>query len=184
MCVYGILSAIYGLGMEDSQLHPLEAYKLRALQYNFAWEIGYLVTAALVKTSIGVAVIRIALQRRYLYTIYAMVIIAVLTCVTAVIWEFAACRPLASRWDSEVGSCVIPGYVPISFAVGGLTVITDAAYSIVPVFILRRSMMPPRIKYGLMVVLACGSLAAIVSLAKFPFVPYFVADDDYLCESI
>lgn len=181
-CTYAILSACYGLGIPDSELNPLAAYQTRALEYNVWWEICYLISAALVKTSVGVASIRIALERRYRYTVYGCVAVSNAACIGGVIWELAACRPIATRWDTEIGSCYVPGLVPIAYAITTITVLTDAGYALVPVFILQGILMRPRVKYALMVVLAMGSTAAIASVARYPFVPYFNATENYLCE--
>lgn len=157
---------------------------MRSLQYNCWWEVSYLFTSALVKTSIGVAVIRIALERRYRYTVYAFLGFTNAACIGGVIWQIAACRPIATRWNPYVGSCNVPGLVPIAYAITAVTVITDAGFALVPIFILRRLTMSPRVKYGLMFVLALGSVAAFASVARYPNVKYFDATEDYMCKYI
>lgn len=161
----------------------MQAYATRVLEYNLWWEVSYLISAALVKTSIGVASLRIAFQRRYRYTIYASLALSNAACIGGVIWELAACRPLAARWNHEAGTCDAPGLAAISYAITTVTVITDAACALVPVLILRNVTMRPRMKYSLMVVLALGSTAAFASVARFPFVPYFKVQENFLCES-
>lgn len=171
------------MGTPDSQLDPLLFYSTRALEYFVWWEISYLIAAGLIKTSIGVAVIRIALERRYLYTIYVLLFLSVAACVGGVIWEIAACRPISTRWNIFAGTCVVPGLVQISYAITAVTVITDAGYALVPIFILRRLTMTPRIKYALMFVLALGSVAALAAVCRYPFIGYFGAEHNYLCKS-
>lgn len=154
----------------------------RGLESFIWWEIAYLVAAGLIKTSIGVAVIRIALERRYLYTIYILLFLSVASCVGGVIWEVAACSPISARWNVYAGTCVVPGLVQISYAITAVTVITDAGYALVPIFILRRLSLVPRIKYGLMFVLALGSVAALAAVCRYPFLQYFSAEENYLCK--
>lgn len=147
------------------------------------WELTYLIASALVKTSIGVAVIRIASERRYRYTIYALVIGSIASCLGGIIWELAACRPVASRWNPYIGKCTLPGIVVLGYAITVVTVITDAGYALVPILILRRLSMRRRVKYGLMVVLALGSFASIVSVLRYIFIKYSdEALPDYLCK--
>lgn len=157
---------------------------MRAIEYNVWWEISYLISAALVKTSVGVAGVRIALDRRYRWTIYGCVTLSNVANVGGVIWEVTACSPIASRWNPEAGTCNVPGLIPISYVVTTMTTITDGACAVVPVLILRGLQMPPRRKYALMVVLAMGSTAAIACLARLPFVPYFNVKENFLCESV
>lgn len=184
-CTYGILNALYGLGFPDSHLEPnLPAYMFRSLQYNVWWELSYLISSTLIKTSIGVAVIRIALKRRYRYTTYVFVIVSCAICVVGVIWELAACAPISSRWNPYDGACKVPGLIQLSYLVTAVTVVTDAGYALVPIFILRRLSMMPRVKYGLMFVLALGSVAAVASVCRYPFIGYFAAEHDYLRKSI
>lgn len=78
---------------------------------------------------------------------------------------------------------MVPGLVQISYAITAVTVITDAGYALVPIFILRRLSMTPRIKYALMFVLALGSVAALAAVCRYPFIQYFSAEHDYLCKS-
>lgn len=78
---------------------------------------------------------------------------------------------------------MVPGLVQISYAITAVTVITDAGYALVPIFILRRLSMVPRIKYGLMFVLALGSVAAIAAVCRYPFLGYFGAEHNYLCKA-
>lgn len=173
---------MYGLGTPDSQLSPLELYSYRSLEYNVWWEVSYLIASALIKTSIGVAVLRIAFERRYRYTIYLFLFVVNAACIGGVIWELAACRPIATRWNPYVGSCNVPGLIPIAYGITVVTVITDAGYALVPIFILRRLSMMPRVKYGLMFVLALGSTAAIASVCRYPFIVYFAATQNFLCK--
>lgn len=146
--------------------------------------MSYLVTAAFVKTSIGVAGIRIALERRYRYTIYGFVAVSNVACIGGIIWQLAACRPIETRWNPYVGTCNVPGLVPIAYAITAVTVVTDAGYALVPILILRRLSMAPRIKYGLMFVLALGSVAAIVSVLRYPFIVYFTSTHNFLCKHL
>ncbi|CAN8103329.1 unnamed protein product [Discula destructiva] len=182
--VYAFLGAAYGIGTPDSELDPLLPYAFRGRQYNTYWEVSYLFASALVKTSVGVAVIRIALERRYRYTIYAFIFASNATCIGGVIWEFAACRPVSTRWNLYEGSCNIPGFLVLTYGVTAVTVVTDAGYALVPIFILRRLSMRPRIKYGLMFVLALGSVAAIASVVRYPFIVYFNVEEEYLYNNV
>ncbi|KAJ4405906.1 hypothetical protein N0V82_010237 [Gnomoniopsis sp. IMI 355080] len=151
------------MGIPDSALNPALAYKTRGLELLVWWEMAYLIAAGFIKTSIGVAVIRIALERRYCYTIYVLLFLSIASCVGGVIWELAACRPISTRWNVYAGTCVVPGLVPIAYAITAVTVITDAGYALVPIFILRRLSMQRRVKYGLMFVLGLGSVAAFAA---------------------
>lgn len=182
--IYGIVACTHGLGTPDSQLDPALAYTTRGLEYLVWWEVSYLTAAGIIKASIGVAVIRIALERRYRYTIYALVFLSSAACVGGIIWELAACRPISTRWNIYAGSCVVPGLLQISYAITAMTVITDAGFALVPILILRRLSMVPRIKYSLMFVLALGSVAALAAVCRYPFLGYFGAEHNYLCKRL
>lgn len=156
---------------------------MRAAEYYDFWEIFYLISVCLVKTSIGLAVVRISITRRYSIPIWAFVIINNLTFLGALIWLLQSCRPFAARWNSALGTCNSDGILAVLYTSVAVSCITDAGCAIVPVFIVRKLQMPSQVKYALMAVLATGGLAAVFSVARFGILHYLAATEEYLCKS-
>lgn len=200
-CYHATLAALYGLGAPDDSPQPQTspaslALAARAIQYDLAWEISYLVALALVKTSVGATLLRIAARgsrRRHRAVVWAVLVACDAAHAAGVVFLLLSCRPLAARWNpllvdggggdgdggsdgGEGGGGGCPGdvmLVPMAYALMGVGAVTDAVFALVPVDIVRGLQMPRRVKGTLMVVLSMGLLAAFFSMARFPFCPYF-----------
>lgn len=173
-CSYAILSALYGLGGPDEHTSTARALAVRAIEYNHYWEIVYLFAIGLIKTSVGITILRIAVKRRHRRSVWGVLIFSNVAYGGGVIFLFASCRPLAARWNPLLGTC--PGdflMVPMGYCLMTVGVITDAACALIPIDIVRGLQMPRRLKCTLMVVMSMGLLAAIFSGARYPFCHYF-----------
>lgn len=175
------MACYYGLGTPDDELN--DRIITTGKEYMTWWDACYLISLSLVKTSIAIAVVRIAPGLRHRYYIYVCITLSNVTFMGALVWLLASCQPLAARWDSSLGTCAATELMaPLSYAATVIAVVTDAGCAIIPVMIVRKLEMTSRVKYALMVVLAMGSLASVASLARFAFVPYYNETYNYLCK--
>lgn len=156
---------------------------MRAAEYYTFWEAFYLISVCLVKTSIGLAVVRISITRRYSLPIWAFVILNNLVFLASLIWLLVSCKPVAARWNSALGTCSNDGILAVVYSSVAISCITDAGCAIVPVFIVRKLQMPQRVKYALMAVLATGGLSAVFSVARFAILQYLTSTEEYFCKS-
>lgn len=171
MATYAIQASLYGLGAPGSLPTPLAA---AAIEYNTLWEIAYLFSISIAKSAIGISLLRISIKPRHRRAVWTLLVGCNTAYGAGVLYEFAACRPFAARWNVLVGSCGGDNIMPIlGVCLITLAAVTDAGYVVLPIDILRELQMPARLKYTLMAVMALGGSAAIFAVAQYPFAKYF-----------
>lgn len=172
-CYYAILSALYGIGVPDGNTSTARALAVRAIEYLQYWEIAYIFAIALIKTSVGITILRIAVERRHRHSVWLVLIICNTVYAAGIIFLFASCRPMEARWNPLAGSCGGEFMMTaLAYCLITLGCITDAACALIPIDIVRGLQMPRRPKCTLMVVLSLGLLAAFFSGARYPFCAY------------
>lgn len=171
MCYYSILGSFYGIGARPEDLD--QGKLLRGVQYGLRGEIFYIFSIAIVKTSVGLGVLRIAIERRYRRIIMSIIFSATGFYVGSLICVFMLCTSL---WKTQLVATCTDTSFPYAMVWLGMSIaaLTDAAFAIVPIILVRRLHLPRRTKYALMVVFALGSLGAVASVARFPFVNAWV----------
>lgn len=169
--VYVVLGNFYGLGAQPEEV---DLGKLvMAVQYGLRGEVAYLWAISLAKTSVGLGLLRIAYQRRYRIAIAAILIISLILNIGSLITVLKICTTVC---DPEIeNSCTTAGFpYPLVLMGLGLAAFTDAAFAIIPVLLVSRLRLPRRTKYALVAVFAFGSLGALASFARFPFIDSWV----------
>lgn len=175
---------MYGIGdpAEEFELGTL----LRGVQYSLRGEVSYVFAIALIKTSVGFGILRIAFEQSHRRAIMALIIGSNLVYVGSLICIFILCTSL---WRTQMeGTCTNSSVPYILVWMGmALSAISDAAFAIIPVMLVRRLTLPSRTKRSLMCVFAVGSLGAVASVARFPFLPTWVElspnHPEAMCES-
>ncbi|KAJ4415017.1 hypothetical protein N0V82_007599 [Gnomoniopsis sp. IMI 355080] len=165
---YSILAGTYGLGTPDDELTAPLA--LRGIQYNTWWEVSYCVSISFTRTSIGIAVLRIAVARAHRVACWCLILVSNLTYLGGMIWALSHCAN-AQVQGTLSGHCTGDSIIlPLSYVVLITAALCDAGFVLVPFLVVRRLQMRPRLKYTLMAVMAMGSLAAVFSTARLPWV--------------
>lgn len=99
------------------------------------------------------------------------------------IWALSHCNGKDAVWNSLVGNCAGGSIIlPICYIVLITAALCDAGFVLVPFLVVRKLQMKPRLKYTLMAVMAMGSLAAVFSTARLPWVPYLPVKYGTLCK--
>lgn len=169
---------------QDSDLNSF--HELKTIYYQVWWNSFLVVGLCFTKTSIGVAIVRISIHKRYDYMIYAILAVSNLSFISLFIWILASCTPVAARWNPYLGTCHTEGLLPMVYLTTTTAFISDAGCAIIPILILRELMLPRRTKYALMCVLAMGGVTVVIALARFPFIKYlsvYSIRKDALCKS-
>lgn len=184
MCGYSILGSLYGIGdpAEEFELGTL----LRGVQYALRGEVCYVFSIALVKTSVGLAILRLAFERSHRRVIIFIIVGSNLVYAGSLVCIFILCTSL---WRTQMVATCTATSVPYILVWMGmvLSAVSDAAFAIIPVMLVRRLMLPSLTRRSLMCVFAVGSLGAVASVARFPFMPTWVElspdHPETMCES-
>lgn len=178
---YSILAATYGLGTPDHELtQPLA---VRGIQYNTWWEVSYCVSISFTRTSIGIAVFRVAVQKSHRLACWCLILVSNLTYLGGMIWALSHCNGEDALWNALSGHCTGDSIIlPLSYIVLITAALCDAGFVLVPFLVVRNLQMRQRLKYTLMAVMAMGSLAAVFSTARLPWIPYLPVKFGTLCK--
>lgn len=178
---YAVLSSIYGLGTPDADvILPLA---VTGIYYNKWWEVAYCFSISFTRTSIGVAILRIAVEKAHRIACWGLVVVSNACYIAGVIWATAHCSPAAYPWNVLEGTCAGDSIIiPLTYVIMITAAFCDAGFALVPFLVVRNLQMRPDLKYTLMVVMAMGSLAAFSSVARLPWVHYMPARLGTMCE--
>lgn len=123
------------------------------------WQIFYISGSVFIKASICATLARIATQRRYIYTLWGLVVVSVIATLVAISAVLVRCKPVAASWNPALGTCIDQSIIiALTYAVSVINVVTDWAVAVIPVFILWNLQMRKTLKKMIALVLGLGVL--------------------------
>ncbi|KAI1881832.1 hypothetical protein JX265_000658 [Neoarthrinium moseri] len=181
-CVFILLATRFGLGTPDDRLTaPLKA---RAALYMGYWQMHYAASVNLVKAGIAVALLRLTIQRRYRYAIWAILVSAPVFTLGVVIVLVTTCHPVGAQFDLDLGPCPAHDLMAqLSYLFTVFTVILDWACAIIPYLLLRKLEMRRYVKVSLVIVLTMGGFASTAAIVRLPYLKYYRTTEDQLFEN-
>ncbi|KAI1641310.1 hypothetical protein F4809DRAFT_585837 [Biscogniauxia mediterranea] len=171
-CAFTIAASYYGLGTHDSLLTPEQ--KSLSLEFIFFFQLCEAAFTILIKSSIAIFLLRIAIQRRYRYPLWFVIIATIVGCVVPGVVVITLCRPLSAQWDPSAGTCGDYSIIiSLSYAVSVITVVTDWVCAIIPCILIRSLNITTDQKIPLMITLSLGILASAASIGRMPYLQYY-----------
>lgn len=182
----GLYACFFGLGTV-----PSSAYIIRGSKFTWVSQVTTVVAATAIKSSIAISLLRFAIERRYIWSIYALILILIGTAIGCVISTITFCHPIEGNWNPLLAKCGPWKRQNISAMVWLIvSIFTDLCCTLLPwsVFaakdhlatllltyysirmIVRRLPLPRRSKISVMLVLGFGSVSCIAAIVKAPFV--------------
>ncbi|OCL12575.1 hypothetical protein AOQ84DRAFT_270586, partial [Glonium stellatum] len=172
-----------GMGTHFADL-SLESYS-RGSKLFFLCELLYVLVTALVKVSICITLLRIAVERPQVYTLYAIIVLTTLFSIFYFFFILFLCRPTSFFWEQVLGatdgSC-LPGNAITSatYAHGIFIVMVDLTLGTFPIFLVRKLKLNYRSKVSVALILAFGSIASVATIARLPNVQSLANRTDFL----
>lgn len=121
-----------------------------------------MVATVLIKLSIGAFLLRIAMERYQIYTIYCVLSIQVTFSIFYFFFILFQCDPISYFWERVVkpgGSCGRShAIVKVTYAHGAIIALGDWTLGILPMFIVWNMSLKRRTKISVAVLLAFGSM--------------------------
>jgi hypothetical protein len=134
-------------------------HQLIPLQALMTFQILYCASLIFIKSSICVALIRLVISKRLLYTLYAILTLSASYGFIAMMTVLLQCRPLKATWDPSAGSCSNGAIITnISWFVTACSITTDFACAVMPFVILWNLQMRKRLKFTIAAMLSLGFL--------------------------
>ncbi|TGO47597.1 hypothetical protein BOTNAR_0516g00040 [Botryotinia narcissicola] len=152
--IFAYLGVHYGIGVHAAQLTYDQL--INAAKYQVFVEIGYILCTAIIKTSVGLLLLRItSVKTFYKYVIWiSLAIIWIWTIITFDI-SCVQCRPLKASWDPLTpGVCLEPRIIAnFAYAISAETIFFDWLFALLPIPMLWKIKMGLRLKFSVMVIL-------------------------------
>lgn len=177
---HGIIAVADPLAEVSKSVLP-SWFALTTAQMILACEVLYLVEQILLKASLAIFFLRIVTvtwQRRVfqaLICFYELYTLALFFCVL-----FADGRPTGH--NILLGSASNPDFDhalfgPLNYIQTVLNIVVDITFTMIPIFVVSKALMPLREKISISVLILIAALGSIVSIARLPYIPIIVRDN-------
>lgn len=186
-CAFILIGVQYGLGRHNKSLD--QEHEIGALKYQALATITYIADMMFIKFSIGFFLLRLAVQRRYTYTIYGSIFVVGCWSLVLFFWNLFQCHPVAAQWDYTIlqkdttAFCVdSSAVVNAAYSLSALTVLSDWFYALIPIPMIWSVKMSIQAKATVVIVLGLGVFASIATLIRLKFLADLTDLEDLLCK--
>ena len=145
----------------------------------------YIANMMFVKLSIGIFLLRIAMQKRYKYIIWASLVVITLWSLALFFWDVFQCNPVEKQWDYTIatGHCVsVSEVVTAAYALSVMTIITDWLFALLPIPMVWNVKMTKQAKATVIAILGLGIFASVATLIRLKFLADLADTEDILCK--
>ncbi|KAI5924832.1 hypothetical protein F4810DRAFT_709402 [Camillea tinctor] len=173
-CAFILAGVTYGVGRHNKSLSQYD--EIQALMYQALATATYILNMLLIKLSIGVFLLRLAMERRYKYTIFISLGIITVWSLVLFFWNLFQCNPFAAQWDYTIlqndpnAHCVSAAdIVNAAYALSVMTILSDWLYALLPIPMIWNVKMTSQAKMTVVIVLGLGIFASIATLIRLKF---------------
>ena len=160
--------------------------------------MSYTASAAIVKLSIAVFLLRIAVENVHRRIIYFIMVLSTTGSAYFFFVCLFQCKPMSLFWDQDQpGHCVPPIFIEISlYTYSGLSSISDFTLGTLPIFIVWNLNMNTRTKISVALILSLGALyiltlpsmpsvansrsGSVATIVRIPYIYQLALTDDFL----
>lgn len=142
-----------------------------------------------IKLSIGIFLLRLATQKRYIYTIYGSILVVAIWSVVLFLWNMFQCHPVDAQWDYTIlqkdpnAFCVgADQVIAAAYALSVMTILSDWLYALLPIPMIWNVKMTAQAKATVIAVLGLGIFASIATLIRLKFLADLTDTADILCK--
>ncbi|POS79481.1 hypothetical protein DHEL01_v202133 [Diaporthe helianthi] len=180
-CTFILLGVDTGLGRHNSSVP--QDQEIQALKWQALATATYVLNMMFIKLSIGFFLLRLAVQKRYLYTIYATMFVVLIWSLALWFWDIFQCSPVPAQWDYTIPNlrCVsAQEVVSAAYSLSVMTIVTDWLFALLPIPMIWHVKMSPQAKATVFVVLGLGVFASIATLIRLKFLSDLTDTSDIL----
>ena len=158
-CIFILQGVKSGLGHHNRAL--AQADEIEALKWQALATATYILNMMFIKLSYAVFLLRLAVQKRYRWTLWASMFVVAVWSTVSFFWDLFQCSPVQAQWDYT-----IPGEVCVSseqivaaaYALSVMTIVTDWMYALLPIPMIWNVKMTKQAKIIVVVLLGLGVL--------------------------
>ncbi|KAI5919083.1 hypothetical protein F4810DRAFT_519394 [Camillea tinctor] len=176
----------YGTGRHFADLETPNIEK--AMMYWWLCYVWYCLTMIASKISIGIFLLRIAVQRIHHYIIYVNLLLTVVTGMVFFFVTLFQCNPIPYFWlrfdGTTQGSCIDVGIIAaLTYLYSAFSVMCDFTFAILPIFLIWGLQMDKRTKFALIPILSMGCVASSAVVVRLAYIKDFM-DPDFLWATV
>ncbi|KAI9046882.1 hypothetical protein LZ554_008960 [Drepanopeziza brunnea f. sp. 'monogermtubi'] len=149
-----------------------------AMMWWFAVELSYVTATCVLKLSIGVFLLRIAVKEWHRICLYLTMGLVLLFSVGYLFFLVFQCSPVDFFWlqfSQKPGTCVNPDIVgALTYTHSGLNASADIILAFLPVHIVSQLHMNLRTKITVSLILSLGMIACIAVIIRIPYIKILV----------
>ncbi|KAL7269264.1 hypothetical protein RUND412_008082 [Rhizina undulata] len=184
MSAVSIVEVQYGAGRHMLAIPPPDF--TYGMMLNFITQVLALSAAALVKMSICLFLLRLAIEPLYRRICYGILIFTGAYTIAGTIAMSYQCTPLSHFWDKRVeGNCMSSdSLIAIVYTISVLGIMTDFFLVVLPVPMVWNVKIPKRQKAILCLILGLGAFSSTASIVKMTYnINYGKIGGDFLWDS-
>ncbi|KAJ8118251.1 hypothetical protein OPT61_g727 [Boeremia exigua] len=188
-------SCFYGAGQKARDLSASTISK--GIKIFYVAEYFYAVSAAIIKCSISVTILRItASQRRYDFSIYVIMastwVAAIVFCagIASICKSYLSYRPTTTNahagqpietlWGEANGTCNLKLNSNVSFFFSAIEILTDWSLAILPAIVLWKVQMKGTVKTSVAVILALASVASCATIVRLRYLALYSDPGEFM----
>ncbi|KAI1451434.1 hypothetical protein F4805DRAFT_473673 [Annulohypoxylon moriforme] len=185
-CTCAITGIHYGTGRHFADLETPDIEK--AMMYWWLCYIWYCLTMIASKISIGLFLLRIAVQRIHHYIIYVNLLLTVVTGLVFFFVTLLQCNPIPYFWlrfdGTTQGTCIDVNIIAaLTYLYSALNVICDFTFATLPIVLIWGLQMDKRTKVALIPILSMGCVASSAVVVRLAYIKDF-KDPDFLWATV
>ncbi|KAI0205402.1 hypothetical protein F4808DRAFT_283246 [Astrocystis sublimbata] len=173
-CAFNFAALYNGLGRHNKSLSQED--EIEALKWQALATASYVLNMWLIKLSIGLFLLRLAVQKVYKWILWVSIIIVGIWTLALFFWNIFQCYPVEAQWDYTIlesdssSRCVSPDeIVNAAYALSALTVLSDWLYALLPIPMIWNAKMTAQAKWSVIAVLSLGVFASVATLVRLVF---------------
>ncbi|KAI0165998.1 hypothetical protein GGR57DRAFT_1525 [Xylariaceae sp. FL1272] len=170
----------YGTGRHRADLAPADY--AQAKEFWWFCYLTYSWSMLMSKLSIGLFLLRVAVQRIHIWIIYSNMVTTIITCLAFFFVTIFQCHPVSYWWDdyTQSGTCIDSKVViALAYLYSVCAIITDFTFALLPAWIIWGLQMKTRTKLALIPLMAMGCVASAAVIVRCFFLPR-IQDPDFL----
>ncbi|KAM5376453.1 hypothetical protein ACJZ2D_005507 [Fusarium nematophilum] len=175
-----IVCCFHGAGQKSAGLKPADIMK--GTKLFFVAQFFYSACTVPIKTSICVALLRIAdSRRRFAWTIWAVIMMTSIAAVVFIIATANVCHPITTLWgETTTGTCNTKLNSSIGFFFSAVSIVTDWTMAILPGVLLWNVQMKTKVKLPVIVMLSLGVFASSATIVRLRFLTLYNNPQEFM----
>ncbi|KAH8692329.1 hypothetical protein BGW36DRAFT_387402 [Talaromyces proteolyticus] len=171
--------AIYGTGRHLSDLSIEHAEK--ALHFWWLCEIFYVISACLIKVSVGLFLLRITVRVIHIWILRLSMLGTIVFGMVYLFLTIFQCRPISAWWTIPKQGCYKPSVIlGTMYTASTMNAVADWTFGLLPIFMVRELNMSRRTKVAALCILSFAAIGSTVTVVRIPDVATLADDTDFL----